>query len=64
MAKKTAKEAKVEKPKKCAKCAVCKKEISDNIAKYVTDYEGQKYYFCSGSCMREFSSGPDAYITD
>jgi Cu+-exporting ATPase len=65
MTEKIAKNAKKGKDvKKCPECTVCKKEISDNTAKYVTDHEGQKYYFCSGGCMREFSSGPDAYIED
>ncbi len=50
--------------KSSPKCAVCKAEINDKIAKYVTDYEGQRYYFCSGNCMREFSGGPDTYVYD
>ena len=57
MANKCAKDA-----KKGVKCAACGAQISDKNAKYVTDYEGQKYYFCSGDCMREFSSGTDRYI--
>jgi len=44
------------------KCQVCETELRDNTAKYVTDHEGQKYYFCSGTCQREFSTGREKYI--
>jgi YHS domain-containing protein len=50
-------------PKK-HKCPVCKSELDDKTAKYVEDHMGQKYYFCSGSCVKEFSSGPERYIKD
>jgi YHS domain-containing protein len=50
--------------KSCAKCANCETEITDKTAKYVTDAEGQKYYFCSGSCEREFSTGKEKNIKD
>jgi YHS domain-containing protein len=48
--------------KTCSKCPVCKVDIDEKTAKYVTDHEGQKYYFCSGSCIREFSRGREKYI--
>jgi YHS domain-containing protein len=50
--------------KGCAngKCPNCETEINENTAKYVTDHEGQKYYFCSGSCMKEFSVGKGKFI--
>ena len=57
MANKCAKNA-----KKGPKCAVCGAQINDKNAKYVTDYEGQKYYFCSGDCMMEFENWQDRYI--
>jgi YHS domain-containing protein len=50
--------------KTCAtgKCPNCETEINEKTAKYVTDHEGQKYYFCSGECMREFSRGRETNI--
>lgn len=44
------------------KCPVCETELDEKTAKYVTDHEGQKYYFCSGPCMREFDSGRAKYV--
>ena len=44
------------------KCPVCETEINEKTAKYVTDHEGQKYYFCSGSCLKEFGTGKGKYI--
>jgi YHS domain-containing protein len=47
---------------KKSKCAVCETEITEKTAQYVTDHAGQKYYFCSGNCEREFSQGKEKYI--
>jgi YHS domain-containing protein len=43
-------------------CAKCGAKVDEGTAKYVTDHEGQKYYFCSGDCLREFNSGADRKI--
>ncbi len=48
--------------KKCVKCASCRTEVDDKLAEYVTDDEGQKYYFCSGECKRDFTSGKGKYV--
>ncbi|MBN2251918.1 MAG: YHS domain-containing protein [Candidatus Altiarchaeota archaeon] len=49
---------------KCPKCPVCETEIHERTAQYVTDHEGQRYYFCSPDCKREFSKGPAKYVRD
>jgi len=43
-------------------CKSCGAKLDESTAKYVTDHEGQKYYFCSGDCLREFGKGADREI--
>ncbi len=33
---------------------VCKMEVDEEDAKYVSEYKGKKYYFCTLDCKKEF----------
>ena len=33
---------------------VCKMEVNVDDAKYVSEYKGKKYYFCTKHCKEEF----------
>jgi len=43
---------------------VCKMEVDVESAEFVTDYAGEKYYFCSAGCQHEFEKNPEQYIQD
>jgi len=40
---------------------VCGMSLEESTAKTSTDYEGQRYYFCSDACREEFEAHPDEY---
>jgi len=41
---------------------VCDMEVDIATAKYMSEYEGQIYYFCAPGCKRSFEKDPQAYI--
>lgn len=41
---------------------VCKMEVDAENSQYSTDYEGEKYYFCSATCQQEFEKNPGQYL--
>jgi xanthine dehydrogenase accessory factor len=41
---------------------VCDMEVDIATAKYMSEYEGQIYYFCAPGCKRSFEKDPLAYI--
>lgn len=43
---------------------VCKMEINEHTAErnhFVTDYDGETFYFCSDHCKQEFDASPAQY---
>ncbi|NOZ84212.1 MAG: YHS domain-containing protein [Epsilonproteobacteria bacterium] len=41
---------------------VCSMWVSPDDAKVTTNYNGEKYYFCSQSCIDKFNGSPEKYI--
>lgn len=41
---------------------VCKMEVKVEGAQYVSDYAGEKYYFCSAGCQEAFEENPAKYV--
>jgi YHS domain-containing protein len=46
---------------KMVKDMICKMEVNEAKAKYVSEYQGKKYYFCAPGCKAEFDRDPDKY---
>lgn len=40
---------------------VCKMEVEPTQASAKVEYVGQTYYFCSESCLKEFTAEPKKY---
>lgn len=34
----------------------------DGTAEYTSEFNGNKYYFCSSKCKKEFDEAPDKYL--
>ena len=43
---------------------VCKMEVDEKAATDFTNYNDQKYYFCSTTCKEEFEDSPEQYLAD
>lgn len=41
---------------------VCHMEVETETAEWVSEYKGQKYYFCAPGCKRSFDRDPDHYL--
>ena len=41
---------------------VCKLTVEIATAHFISEYRGQKYYFCAASCKRSFDAEPERYI--
>jgi len=41
---------------------VCMMSVDEKSAKFVSDYQGKKYYFCAPGCKKAFDSDPEKYI--
>ena len=37
---------------------ICKMTVDEKSAKLVSEYEGQKYYFCAPGCKKAFDKEP------
>jgi len=42
---------------------VCKMDVDVHTAKYITELEGQTYYFCAAGCLRAFEADPEVFLT-
>ncbi|MCX8206798.1 MAG: YHS domain-containing protein [Methanothrix sp.] len=42
---------------------VCKMEVDERTAKFVSEYKGRKYYFCSPGCKKAFDKEPEKYLS-
>ena len=40
---------------------ICKMTVDEESAKYVSEYNGKKYYFCAPGCKKTFDEKPDKY---
>ncbi len=41
---------------------VCKMQCDEKTAKAVSEYKGQKYYFCAVGCKKAFDKNPERYL--
>jgi len=41
---------------------ICKMEVVKKGAKYTSEYQGERYYFCAPGCKKKFDEDPDRYI--
>jgi YHS domain-containing protein len=44
-----------------AKDPVCGMMVDEKNAKYTSDYESKKFYFCAASCKATFDKNPAKY---
>ncbi len=40
---------------------ICKMKVEEKTAKYTSEHEGRKFYFCSAGCKTKFDSDPHKY---
>ncbi|MFH0815789.1 MAG: YHS domain-containing protein [Methanobacteriota archaeon] len=40
---------------------ICKMTVDEKTAKWVSEYEGQKYYFCAPGCKKAFDKEPEKW---
>jgi len=45
-----------------AKDPVCEMDVEIATAKWTSDYQGRRYYFCAPGCKRAFDSDPERYL--
>jgi YHS domain-containing protein len=45
-----------------AKDPVCGMMVDEKRARYVSEFKGAKYYFCSSSCKSSFDREPQKYV--
>jgi Cu+-exporting ATPase len=41
---------------------VCGMELDEETAAASSEYDGDTYFFCSESCLREFEADPERYV--
>ncbi|MHA1861998.1 MAG: YHS domain-containing protein [Candidatus Ranarchaeia archaeon] len=41
---------------------VCKMNVEEEKAEYVSEYKGQKYYFCAPGYKKAFEENPEKYL--
>ena len=41
---------------------VCQMSVNETDAKYITEHETKKYYFCSENCKESFEKEPAKYL--
>ncbi|HKX76547.1 MAG TPA: XdhC family protein [Acidimicrobiia bacterium] len=41
---------------------VCQMEVEVATARWVTEHEGKKYYFCAPGCQKSFEANPERYL--
>lgn len=42
---------------------VCGMEVDEKAAKWVSEYKGTKYFFCSPGCKASFDRDPEKYLS-
>ena len=47
-----------------AKDLICGMMVDEKTAKWTSDYNGKKYYFCAPGCKKAFDKDPEKYIKD
>jgi YHS domain-containing protein len=40
---------------------ICKMKVDEKKAKFMSEYHGKMYYFCSAQCKKEFDKNPKKY---
>ena len=40
---------------------ICKMDVDEKSAKWVSEYKGNKYYFCAPGCKKQFEENPEKY---
>ena len=43
---------------------VCRNDVNDSETRFFTEYDNNKYFFCSAECKRAFDDHPDRYIQE
>jgi len=41
---------------------ICLMELDEENVMYVSEYKGQKIYFCAPECKRAFDANPQMYL--
>jgi Cu+-exporting ATPase len=41
---------------------VCGMNVDENKSEFQAQFEGKKYYFCSGECKQEFEADPEEFV--
>ena len=41
---------------------VCKMEVDEKSAPAISEYKGEKYYFCALGCKKAFEKNPEKYL--
>lgn len=42
---------------------VCGMQVDIKTPLAISEYKGEKYYFCSSGCKKEFDKNPKKYVT-
>ncbi len=45
-----------------AKDPVCGMTVDEKTTKWVSEYQGKKYYFCNNSCKASFDKNPKKFV--
>lgn len=45
-----------------AKDPVCGMDVDEGTAKFESEYQGTKYYFCAPGCKTAFDEDPEKYL--
>lgn len=40
---------------------ICKMKVDTETAKFTSEHDGRKFYFCSAGCKQKFDSDPHKY---
>lgn len=43
---------------------ICKMDVDEKNAKWVSEYQGKKYYFCAPGCKKQFDENPEKYAEE
>jgi YHS domain-containing protein len=41
---------------------VCDMDVDEKTAKWTSEHEGKKYYFCAPGCKKQFDKDPGKYL--
>ncbi len=41
---------------------VCKMVVDEAKARFISEYKGEKYYFCAPGCKKAFEKDPTKYL--